>query len=173
MSSTILTPEDIQEEQARAAMSREELEASLVRVSEIAKIVIARVNVLELTLAEERAKFEELKKHKKRRRFLKEQWFELAQLFDPEKATVLRPDDRAAMVGILEDMFIVTMPDDASHDDIVALRKYMRECGIKSDMLIIPESVGFVKLRPMTKDEQDKIQKEVEGVNAEETEETG
>lgn len=75
-----------------------------------------------------------------------EHWYQIICAFDPQSAKVLPVAGEAVALGVLEDMIIVQVPKNVTAESIETVRKYLRNQGMKSHALFIPEGMKFMKL---------------------------
>jgi hypothetical protein len=75
-----------------------------------------------------------------------EHWYELTEFFDAEKIKrVKSPLGATFLMGMLEDVFIIEYPANATHKELSHFMSYIRQKGIMP-CLAVRQGVRFVKL---------------------------
>jgi len=159
--SDVITPEQIREEAAvRAAfadMSRSELESAAVHMIGITEAAAVRVHALEVDLQltrdlleRERRLNASIKRRKKGRvrRVRDEQWFELVSAFDPKKITKIPIPGNVFILGHVDDLLVVELPQDATQTTIDSFRDWLRGTGVTSVAICVSAGTRFLKLHP-------------------------
>lgn len=74
--------------------------------------------------------------------------------------------DGVCVHGNIDEIVVITFPHDLSPEEVMSLMKGARavvqNAGLDKNIIMVPDNVGFLKLRPLSKDETADIEKRVQ-----------
>jgi hypothetical protein len=115
---------------------------------------------------------------RKERRADPARWYKIegGRMLD-EQGTFVNLPEGVCVYGSINDVIVITYPVDASTKDKMEMLKGTKEvierAGVDRHVVVVPDSVGFLKLRPLSKQESAAIEKQLKAHDLEKMKKAG